>query len=272
MPQGLTSLIIGDALSAEMRPAVECLTRCVVAVQYATDVDTAARISRGEGCPPDLCLVCQHWPDEYPRADVERLLGLLPLTRFICAYGAWCASDGRTRDVWPPAVRIPSQLAPARIERELSVVRSENGPLPPTASRDEAYDFDHPDRWKQRPPNATSRVSLHVRDFELARVLKDVLHEAGHDVVAQFGASEAVGRQVAAALWDVDPWSEQTCAEISGFRERSPETAVVVLMGMPTADCVHALQNAGASAVVSKLTPLADVLGTIGVTTRSPGS
>jgi hypothetical protein len=64
------------------------------------------------------------------------------LARLICCYGPWCASDGRTRDVWPLSIRVPTALASRRIDLELEVLTGTRWPLPLTASRDEIFLFD----------------------------------------------------------------------------------------------------------------------------------
>jgi hypothetical protein len=91
---------------------------------------------------PDLVLVCQQWPDEFSESDVRRLLSLYPLARFVCAYGLWCESDGRSRDIWPLSVRVPVRCTADRMRRELEVVAGLRRPLPLTASRDEIWLFD----------------------------------------------------------------------------------------------------------------------------------
>ncbi len=69
------------------------------------------------------------------------MIGLYPLARLVCCYGPWCASDGRTRDIWPLAVRVPVDAAAERIRRELEVLSGRRQPLPLTASRDEDLSF-----------------------------------------------------------------------------------------------------------------------------------
>jgi hypothetical protein len=139
----LNVLIVGNASTSEMQPAVGFLAdrNSIFAVDHASDVDAAVRIVN-DGKSADLVVVCQHGPDEYSASDVRRLLSALPLARIVCCYGPWCASDGRTRDIWPPAVRVPASLAAGRFERELAVLRGEIAPLPLTASLDEIYEFD----------------------------------------------------------------------------------------------------------------------------------
>lgn len=94
--------------------------------------------------PPDLVIVCQSWPDEFSAEEVSAVLGRWPLAQWVCCYGAWCDSDGRTRTIWPISVRVPVREATSRLNRVWQVVtESRSQPLPLTASRDEAFEFDH---------------------------------------------------------------------------------------------------------------------------------
>jgi hypothetical protein len=138
-------LVIGDFASSEMQPVRACLDRLAdrgVETRFAASVGVAAILCGEPGWFPEIVVVCQHWPDEYPAADVERLLGLFPLARLVCCYGLWCESDGRTREVWPLSVRVPVRCAADRLQRELEVLAGLRAPLPWTASRDECFLFD----------------------------------------------------------------------------------------------------------------------------------
>ena len=143
-------LIVGDLFSNPMQPVRECVEGLV-----ERGADTRFVAARSVGDPgrflpqepdaawfPDLVIVCQLCSDEFTEADVRRLLGLFPLARFVCCYGPWCESDGRTRDIWPLAVRVPARFAADRVRRELEVIQGVRPPLPLTASRDEIFLFD----------------------------------------------------------------------------------------------------------------------------------
>ena len=145
-------LLIGDAGSPPTRPALEALGRLAPAEirSSASIIEAAERFSSGDW-QPDLVVVCQHWPDEFPPSEVDRLFRAFPLARFVVCYGPWCASDGRTRSIWPLAVRVPADEAESRLKRELEVLRGERPPLPLTASRDEIFVFDSLDAEAIRP-------------------------------------------------------------------------------------------------------------------------
>lgn len=95
------------------------------------------------GVTVPLAVVLQHWSDEFAPDEVLQLLAACTLTRLIVCQGPWCASDGRTRQVWPAAVCVPASGFAARLEREISVIAGRVRPLPWTAGLDEIFAFDH---------------------------------------------------------------------------------------------------------------------------------
>jgi hypothetical protein len=147
-PQRLPALlVIGDFFSPAMEPVRLCVEKLVERgcdARFAASVPGTSGNPAGDGWFPDLVVVCQHWPDEFTERDVRRLMVLYPLARVTCCYGPWCQSDGRSRDIWPLATRVPVCSAAGRIRRELDVLAGLCRPLPLTASRDEVFLFDSP--------------------------------------------------------------------------------------------------------------------------------
>jgi hypothetical protein len=140
-----SALVLGDLFSPEMpRVArrIEQLARDGCDVRVFQNIAEALAKSSMDGWLPDLVIACQHWSEEYTATDVRQILGVFPLARLICCYGRWCASDGRTRDVWPLSIRVSADFAPRRIDLELEVLAGTRRPLPLTASRDEIFLFD----------------------------------------------------------------------------------------------------------------------------------
>lgn len=93
------------------------------------------------GWHADLVVAGQSWPDEYTATDVQSIIRAFPLARLVCCYGPWCSSDGRTRDLWPHAVRTPVAQISERLEKEKAVLAGRLPALPLTASRDECIEF-----------------------------------------------------------------------------------------------------------------------------------
>lgn len=134
----LRTLVIGSTVG--MEPAVGAAAE--VSGEMRLLASLAELPTLPEGFIPDLVVICRHWPDEYPPTDVERLIAAFPLARLVCSDGPWCASAGRTRNIWPAAVRVPVEESAARIRLEARVIRGEVPPLPLTAGLDEAFAFD----------------------------------------------------------------------------------------------------------------------------------
>jgi hypothetical protein len=144
-PARLALLVVGNVFSREM----SCVERRVEeSARHGGDVRIASSVSDAiakcvaDAWHADLIIVCQLLPDEYSPVDLRALLRTFPLARLVCCYGPWCASDGRTRDVWPLAVRVPAEFGARRIDLELQVLSGDRWPLPLTASRDEIFAFD----------------------------------------------------------------------------------------------------------------------------------
>ena len=86
---------------------------------------------------PDLVLVIQDTPDQFSRQDTQELLATWPLARLIVCHGPWCNGDGRNRDCWPLAVRVPYTDVDNRLRREFAALAGDGNILPWTAGRDE---------------------------------------------------------------------------------------------------------------------------------------
>ncbi len=130
-----TCLLIGDTTGL---PSVEALLRTVFPHPNLRCIDRLSPVHVTD-LPAGLIVACQTWSDEYTAGDVAAILSAAPLARVLCAYGRWCDSDGRTRDIWPLAVRVPVSEFEARLQRELRVLQGTAAPLPLTASRAEIF-------------------------------------------------------------------------------------------------------------------------------------
>ena len=241
-------LILGRTQATEMQAVVASVRNHVSQkqIQYFSDIETASRFSSERNWYPDLVVVCQNWPDEFPEADVLQLLSLFPLARWVCCFGVWCESDGRNRDIWPAATRTPARNAEARIRRELAVLQGTHPVLPLTASRDETYEFDSAVPF---PKTTCFRVRVDSPDFQYRRTLEEMLRAAGHHVIRQPNDDTPE-----VLLWDADPWSEDLAIEIRDFHARHPDVAVVAFMTFAHPEMIAAIKACGAVCVVPKLT------------------
>jgi len=242
-------LLLGNADTAEMKP----LDRALLEATSADSLRTAASLPAVEDIAkqadwfPDLVVICQNRPDGFSRTDVDRLLSLFPLARWVCCFGVWCESDGRNRDIWPTAIRIPARCALYRIRHELAVIRGEASPLPLTASRDELFGFDCP--GDVVPVETPRTVCVMSPDAELRCWVVDLLRTAGHQTV-----DEIDDASVEVLVQDVDPWTARTASELRDLCRRNPRLAVVALMTFAHPEDIQAVTAGGADCVVAKLT------------------
>jgi hypothetical protein len=128
-------VLIGQSQRTEFGPVLAALASQGVQV---TEADCSSPLPN-DALAAELWIVCQSWPDEFSPAEVRRIVNGCASIRLICVYGAWCASDGRTRNAWPAAVRVPVNQFAARLRFELDVIAGRLAPLPVTAARDECF-------------------------------------------------------------------------------------------------------------------------------------
>ncbi len=161
----LSVLLLGDGKAGEFRGIVEALggLRPTADVRPAADMAGLRQLVEGGAWHPDLIVVLQAWPDEFSGADVHELIVLCPLARIVGCFGPWCDSDGRTRSIWPLAVRVPAAAAADRLSRELALLE-DRGAAPPalplTASRTEVFESDFGQWRRGEPPQPARSVAV----------------------------------------------------------------------------------------------------------------
>ena len=264
-------LVLGNSRTPEMRPAISCIEQHAAegVLEQVESIDEAVRLAFRRHWFPDLGIVCQHWPDEFSRSDAERLLSLLPVTRWVCCFGAWCESDGRNRDIWPLSVRVPARCAAPRIRRELAVLADERSALPLTAARDEVFEFDCldplPEQQESQKEKGNGRsVLVKSPDFALRESISCLLSAAGYwipadskdaasDPASTIRNPQSAIRNLDAVVWDVDPWSDLVLLQLRDFSMQNPGAAIIALAGFAHAEDVQAARSCGADAIVTKL-------------------
>ena len=234
-------LVVGDTESAEMRGLVEELKTILSTVRFVflrSFASIATEFAEGEF--PDMIVVLQNWSDEYSTTDVTDLFAFAPLARVIVCYGLLCESDGRNRNIWPIAVRIPVWSALARIEREWQSIQSKESErlLPLSASRDEVFAADHPPISMTQEPQ---KFLIDSPDPGYTASLQERLEAAGHNV-------DEVSPLV--LLIDIDPWSETRANALSGLRQRHPDAEAYALTSWPTPTLISDLAQQGIIRVI----------------------
>jgi hypothetical protein len=258
----LRIVLLGDFQRDEMRtvPAEIALLAHDAEVRHVADIAALSETLSAQAWYPDLIAVALNWPDEFPPAEVEQMFGLLPVARWICCCGVWCESDGRNRNIWPTGVRIPARAAAARIAREITVLADDKQALPLTASRDEAYLFDHHDSWN--PLAKPISVLVHSRDWELQTMLCDGLGSAGFAVTRDTQASKGPSPPEC-AVWDIDPWNNETAHALRAFCSTHPHTHTIALSSMAHPRQLAAASECGVDAVLPKLATLTGLIAAL---------
>ena len=251
-----TVLLLGDLSPADLSP-VEQAVRSLVPAEHLRTAVSAQEVEKiiSDGWMPDVVVIGQNWSDEFPASDIQQLLSHFPLARWYCCFGPWCDSDGRSRDLWPLAIRIRAADAPARLRRDLTN-SGQRSPLPWTASRSEIFE-----EFVQGGLPSGLR-SLRVAVSSPDRAWRDLwlcaLRRAGCQILS---TDEIVRAQV--VLWDADPWGESRAAELSSLHGKLPQVKVLAAVGWYSDDLASDLRRHGATAVVCKLSSISDILQTI---------
>lgn len=196
---------------------------------------------------PDVAVVWQSSPDEYPPDQIAALLARLPLARVLCVSGPWCEAAGRSAPHWPPAMRVPVWQAAARLAHELrSLSEPDVLALPWTASREEVWLRD----VLATVPSAIAgvRVAFECPDTHYRAMLQELVTTAKGEIVAADAPADVV-------VIDVEPWTPSQCERLAECRQRHPDAVLVAVSGWTTHDLQVAVLEQGGDAVVTKLDP-----------------
>lgn len=136
-------LLCGDPRTAEFQVARHDVS-AIIPPETISQVTCLAELREwlADREHPDLLVIVQTWPDEFHFTDVLALPGFGPFSRVICCYGPWCVSDGRNRQDFPLAVRVPLEQFRSALGDEwqqLTKPDEVHSPLPWTAGRDEVF-------------------------------------------------------------------------------------------------------------------------------------
>ncbi len=250
----LNLLLLGDAADGDFKAIVEDVRAAVDsdALRMAVDLPALQRLIAIERWFPDLIVVLLAWPDEFSEAEVYELLALCPLARVVCCFGPWCDSDGRTRTIWPLAVRIPLADSPARLARELALFEDQESPdrpLPMTASRAEIFASDFQPLQRQQQSLAVAAVVSPDRHF--CQMLESTLTTAGVQICKVSESDRA-----ACIIFDADLWNAERQSALETICRARSTAKFVAATGFLRPDLDAALRRAGADEVWSKVSPL----------------
>lgn len=244
--------ILGNPATAEMQPVKNVLNQicCPADIRVFDSPDELLNLA-SDGWFPDLVLVCQNWPEEFTHSEIQTLLAAFPLARWICCFGAWCEADGRSHSFWPEAIRVSARCCAHRIRHEWKVLSKGADPLPLTAGRDEKFDYDCMSVGLGESLRLGQRgvtIAIFSPDRCYAEFLRDLLQSEGCESVA---IDE--GQISDVAVWDVDPWNEQTAAHLQALKKSHPQSKILAVMSMAHPETIAELKSKLADEVLPKL-------------------
>jgi len=245
----LQLLIVGHTERAEASPLAGWIAQHLRPAQtrFCSSMDEALAQWRAQEWNPDLVVIFQSWPDEYSPVEIDQLSRLAPLARWVVCHGSWCESDGRTRDLWPLAVRVPLRSAESRLTHEWQLLNGAPvASLPMSASREEAFGVDHEGLQNAERPVT---VAVSSADPEYQRYLTEFLARLGHTVVDD--ADDVADPSV--WLIDLDPWDEQRRDSIRQIRAYFPGPSLIGLMNLSAPELTEELLEMGVAEVLPKL-------------------
>ena len=245
-PGGLhTVLVLGDTNRAEMRSLSQWLHDRIGSAGHFVAASDTSQLEQviSTDIFPELIVVFQSWPDQFPARDVSNLFALAPLARIVVCHGAWCESDGRNRQVWPQSVCVPVWAATARIDREWRLIQSpgDDLPIPSSASRDEVFAADHP---AIKAGHDMPTAYIDTPDASYRQFLIEYLTEAGFRVTDD---------NPAILVFDADPWGAQRIEALTELRNTYSDADFVAAASLIQPPLEEELRRFGINAVFPKL-------------------
>ena len=261
----MDALLIGDASHIEMQSAADTIRKSLAGFQLseARTIGQTLNSMRRTESGPGIVIILQNWPDEYLRRELEQLLATWPLARFVCCYGPWCASDGRTREVIPFAVRVPVYQARQRIRRELAVLRGQHVPLPLTAARDECFLFDRSAKVSANPTTLSEiRVGFDIADRAFQRYWLELSQHAGFGIAA--------GDQPDVVIVDPEPDRIRSTDKLRAVVRLHRPACVVAVLSLPCTADLQRLDEASVARAIPRMCSLQELQLQLPAALRTP--
>jgi hypothetical protein len=236
MTGNLTTLLIAHDSSPELPSLRETILSLVVPPSAGSSTSkerlhTAPSLDEAiteiqAGWFPDLVVVYQGVPDEFPQSQIDELIGLLPLARFIVAFGPWCESVGRTEQRWPIAWCIPIRHLATRVQRELLGLNTDKPITPPTASRDEAFS-ESAARVNSTTAGSGLSAAVFGDDRHFVETVRDQLIASSVDLVSPSATPDFV-------FVPATRMSDHTDSELRRLRNEYPNSEMFLLSDLLT--------------------------------------
>ena len=233
----------------------------------------AAEYLRQVDSPPVLIVIAHSRPGEYDPAEIDQLVRLAPLARFVLLLGSWCEGETRTGHVWAGATRVFWYDWQGEVVRNLPAISAgRNAPwlAPVTTLEEERYLFDS--RASSHAPSHVaasltdpnqgfkSLILVCTRRSSYGEALCVACRQQGYEAHWQRPDRPEKIQGVEAIIWEGIQLLPAELAELEALAACWPNTPIIALADFPRLETHQRALAAGAVAVLAKPYSLADLL------------
>jgi hypothetical protein len=258
-------LLILPALREEfLQPMAEL--RRVAEVFECQTPRSALEFLRDAESPPVLVVIAQSRPGEFLHDELDQLVQLAPLARFVLLLGSWCEGESRTGKVWPGATRVFWYDWPGEVARNLPAIsegRFAPWLAPATTLEEERYLFGPSN---QRLPEKNGELVLNptvlvcTRRSSYGDALCTACRQQGYEAVWQRPDRPKRIQSVGAIIWEGVQLLPAEVAELQALATLWPQTPVIALADFPRLETQERAFAAGVAALLAKPCSLANLL------------
>jgi len=220
-------------------------------VTSVPDADSAAALLEGAELVPELIVVAQAYPSQFPQEAIDRLRCLCPLSRVLGLMGSWCEGEMRTGRPWPGSIRIYWHQWLPQCGRQLAcMARNECSvwDLPVTATEEERLLL----AAEQPLPDCPGLVAIYSHRYEMGDWLSAALRSRGCSTVWLRPPHPARVEGAAAAVFDGSELRGEQLDELKQLSTALTPAPILALLSFPRIEDHRRARRAGAAAVLSK--------------------
>jgi hypothetical protein len=247
-------VFVGDPRRPEFREAADWLA-CRCQLHCVATVRSAVLSVERRGAPPDLVVIAQSHPGQFPLADVEALRRVAPLTRVIALCGPWCEGEVRTGHPWPGITRLYWHQFVNRMEAAWADSFERDAWAVPATSTEV-------ERMLALAPTAANRrpvlVAIAAATWTTYDGLASVCTQAGHATIWFPPRQRPFARNIAFGLWDDSLGEAESCHV---FTQAIAPAPVLAVLNFPRPEDHRRFRRAGVDNVLAKPFLAGDLLG-----------
>ena len=268
MQQPVSVLFVGDVRRPEFGAAVRWLTGHAHTIWSASVADSERQLAK-LARPPEIIVIAESRPGEYPLEQIDRLRELAPVAHLVSLLGSWCEGEPRSGRPWPGVFRTYWYRWPVVAARQLGQLATGACPmwgLPVTATDEERLLHE-----VSRPlPQRAGLIALSARHAETCRALSDACRLFGFATVSLVSQQNVHMTGADAVLWDGEMIVDQSLRELDRLKRLFDPAPVLALLLYPRSEDVKKVQSVGAAGVLAKPFSLHDLDAELDRLIRAP--